>query len=254
MKIIGIYLSRLRNNEYFQFLTEFIQLVNGAIISRASAANISEAINSLLNLLKELMDKLDQALMYLSTSELTIPVADADENRDMTYRGFVLYVQAFTHSLDEEKREAARRIQVLIDNYGDFRKRPYNDQTAVMDNFFQDLQEMHSDHIATIGAEGFLNEMKDANDTFKGLMDERHEERVTQMKEEVRQLRSQIDDVYRQTCSMIESGNLISGGTMYTELIKRINERITYYKTTLATRQGVAEANKKKEEEKKGKR
>lgn len=245
MKVITISLSKLRNNEYFRFMMEIATIVNDAIISRMSVSPMNDNIGTLLDKLKDLLEKLDVAVVSLSKSELTEPVTEADINRDKTYRGFTLHVEAFSNSMDSDKVEAARRIQVLIQNYTDFRKRPLNEQSAIMDNFIQDLQSMQMENIETIGATEWITEMQETNNTLKNLMDERHNERVTQLREEVRTLRMQTDELYRQIISLLEIGNSLVDGA-YTNLINSVNERVSYYKTTLATRKG--RANAKKEE------
>lgn len=246
MKILTIQLSRLKNNEIFRFFSEITQIAEAALISRTSVAAMSDNILGLVNILNGFLERLDDAIVALSKSEYTELVAEADNWRDTVYRGFVLHVQAFSHSFDEAEREAARRLQVLIDNYGDFRRNSLDDQTAIMDNFIQDLQSMHTENLTSIGATKWLTSMQARNADFKDVVESRHEERVEQIREEVHMLRTQSGDVYREIVSLIEAGNRLSGGTAYIPLINKINERVSHYKTVLATRQGVAEANKEK--------
>ncbi|MDL2315290.1 DUF6261 family protein [Bacteroidales bacterium OttesenSCG-928-C19] len=246
MKILALALTRLKNNEIFRFLSEITQLAEAALVSRVSMSAMSDAILELVNILNDFLERLDKAIVALSKSEYTELVAEADNWRDSVYRGFVLYVQAFSHSFDDDEREAARRLQVLIDNYGDFRRNSLDDQSAIMDNFTQDLQSMHTENLTTIGATKWLTSMQDRNEDFKDVVESRHEEQVEQIREEVHMLRTQSGDVYREIVSLIEAGNRLSGGTAYVALINQINERVAHYKTVLATRKGVAEANKEK--------
>jgi len=247
MKVIALYLSRLRNNEHYRFLMEIISIVVKAIEDKIHNEAMRDNISMLLNMLKELTERLDKAIMALNKSELTEPVAQADSNRDMVYRGFTLHVQAFSHSMDEAKRESARRIQVLIGNYKDFRRRPLNEQSAIMDNFIQDLEAMQTENLNRINATEWVDAMRETNDALKNLMDERHNERVIQLREEVRELRSQADTLYYQICGMLEVGYTLDSGDGYADVIKEINERVSYYQTTLATRKGRADAAKEEE-------
>ena len=246
MKVIIISITRLRNNEYYRFLMEIVSLVSDAISGKESESKINDSLNVLLDKLKELLKRLDVAVISLNKSELTEPVIAADNNRGEIYRGFVLHVMAFSHSLDEKKVEACRRIQVLIDNYGDFRRRPMNEESAIMDNFLQDLNSMHRKNIELIGASEWMDSMQKTNEAFKSIMDERHNERMAQLREEVRTLRVQTDELYRQIISLLEIGYTLEKG-IYSDIIKKVNERISYYKTTLATRQGRSDAKKENE-------
>ncbi len=224
MKVIIIALSRLRNNEYYRFLMEIVSLVSNAISGKESESKINSKINDSLNVLldklKELLKRLDVAVISLNKSELTEPVIEADNNRGEIYRGFVLHVMAFSHSLDEKKVEACRRIQVLIDNYGDFRRRPMNEESAIMDNFLQDLNSIHRKNIELIGASEWMDSMQKTNEAFKSIMDERHNERVAQLREEVRTLRVQTDELYRQIISLLEIGYTLEKG-IYSDIIKK---------------------------------
>ena len=248
-KVNSLNLGRLRNNEYNQFIIEVVKIVDAGSLSRAAVPGMTDNIASLTNMIKAELEELDKAIISLNKSELTDPIADSDRYRDMAYRGFTLQVEAYSNSTDAEKREAARRIQVLINNYGDFRRKPYNDQTSIVDNFIQDLGSKHTANIELINAGGWVEELTNTNNAFKKLMDERYDEKVDQLSAVVYELRSKINLLYRQLISMLEVGNMLNGGAMYTDIINQINERVSYYKTTLSTRKGRADAKKDEEGE-----
>lgn len=239
-------MTSLRNSEFFMFASEAGQILQSGLISRSASMN--DTILSVLNVYNIEMEALDKAIATLNKSQLTDPISDADRNRDMAYRGTVLYVQAYAHSIDPEHREAARRLQVLINNYGDVRRRAYNTQSADMINLFQDIRQYNMADIETIGADYWLNSMEEANNTFMELMSRRYNESIEQASEDVRQVRVKVGRIYRQLVAMIEAGNLVSEGTAYVNIINQLNERVAYYKATLATRKGRADAIKDKEE------
>ena len=246
MKVTTISLSKLRNNEYYRFMMEVKDIIGSAFINLTAAASTMNNLETLWKKMKDLLKLLDVAIISLDKSELTQPVVEADVVRDKVYRGLVLYVEAYSNSMEAEDVEAARRLQVLIDNYGDFRRRPFNEESAMIDNFLQDLKMMHMDNMEAIGADDWLTQLENSNNEFKKLTNDRHDEWVMQIREEVYGLRVQIDEVYHQIINLLEIGSTLEGG-IYSKLIDKVSERVSYYKNTLATRKGRLDA--KKEEE-----
>lgn len=245
LKIIRLMLERLRNEEHFQFMSDVFKIVSAAIVSRTE--NMAVNINSLFSIFGDLLNKEDIAVASLRKSGLTDPIAESDNYRDMIYRGLVLYVQAYLHSADTAQREAAQRIQVLIDNYGDIRTKSYNEETAAIYNLLQDMQNKLSEQIETIDLNEWISNLEAANNKFESLMSERYDESLGG--EDMREIRREIDSVYRQIVSLIEIENKVSGGEAYADVIEKLNERVSYYKTTLAVRKGRADAKKEGENE-----
>lgn len=243
--------SSQNNDEFFMLMTESGQILESGLVSReVNISGMNDSILLVLNVFKTQLSELDKAIISLKKSQLTLPIAESDAERDMAFRGFVLYVQAYAHSLDAAHREAAHNLQVLIDNYGDFRRKAYNKQSADMINFLQDIDNSHTADIEEIEAGYWVDSMQDSNDKFINLMTNRYTEGVEQFSGEVREVRTQIGRSFRQMVSMLEAGNMVSEGTAYVKIINQLNERIRYYKNTVATRKGRAEA----EEQKKKKR
>ena len=239
LKIIRMELKYFHNEEHFQFMTDILQILEASFESKVG--NLATNIESLFSSFKELHDREDAAVPYLRKSGFSSLIAKADEHRDMVYRGLVLSTESFLHSPDAAQREAAQHIKAVIHNYGNLRRKSYNEETATIHNLLQDLQERLSNQVETIGLGLWIEHLQHANESFQALMIKRYDEDPG--RENARIVRSEIDSVYRQLVSLIEIEHRISGGTQYVHLIEKINELVSYNKTILAQRKGRADAN-----------
>lgn len=246
MKIIRIEFRSLRNEEHFQFMTDMNKLFNPVLTIEGEQY---VTIRNLYFEFGELYHKEDAAIERIRRNILTDPIADADMLRDNLYRGLMLFIDAFTYHSDPAKIEAARKLKIIVDNYGDFRRKSYNEETATIYNFVQDVKERCTDDLRLIGGDEWLSKLDKANGAFETLMSERYGNNVENEAIDLRQTRLAIDEAFMKIRNAIEATNLLSGGTTYAELIQQMNERIAYYKNTIATRKGVAKAKKEREEE-----
>jgi hypothetical protein len=230
MKITKIDLRKLRNEEHFQLMTDFRKLIEEA---GATALNIEP----LFTVFKELYGREDLALEVIRKSGLTDDITDTDTARDSIYRGFVLQVESYFHHPDAAKAQAALNIQVIIDHYGDFRKKNYNEETATISNFVQEITGRCAADLATLNAEGWLADLAAANQSFDDLMNQRFDESATQEHIRLRDTRNEINAVYTQIVEFIAATIIVNGSTAsYTDFVNKLNERIRYFKNTLKQR------------------
>ena len=241
MKVNKMNLEALRNEEHFQFMTDVKSLVEE---SGASTLNIDQLFPTFTSL----YGKEDIALEVIRKSALTNPIADADSQRDSVYRGFTLFVEAYSHSLDTDNAQAAQNIQVVIDHYGDVRSKPYNEETAAITNFLQDINSRCADDITTLNAQEWIDTLSSANQSFDALMNERFDENAGQEIVNMRDARRAIDKTYTQMIDRVNASILLNGETAYADFVNKLNERIDYFKNTIAIRKGrVAAKNNKGE-------
>ena len=233
MKIVKLHLANLRNEEHFQFMTDVKGLVESA---GAEPINIS----ALYPLLLTLYAKEDLALEAIRKSVLTDPIANADVVRDTVDRGFVLLIESYSYSADATKVQAAKNIQVVIDHYGDFRARSYNEETAAIYNFIQDLNSRCAADIAVLCVQEWIDDLSAANQAFDDLMNQRFDASAVQEIVNLRETRKEIDRVYVEIVERINASILLNGEAAYSDFVSKLNERILYFKNTLAVRKGRA--------------
>ncbi|MDR1895890.1 MAG: DUF6261 family protein [Prevotellaceae bacterium] len=233
MKIIKIDLRHLRNEEHFQLMTDFKNLVEA---TGASVLNIEALFATFL----VLYGREDIALEAIRRSELTDAITDTDTQRDTIYRGLVLMLESNLHSSNPSKKQAAHNMLVVVNHYGDFRHKSYNEETAGIYNFVQEINTRCAAEIATLDAKDWITDLDNANQTFDKLMNQRFDENAGQIHVNLRETRKEIDGVYTQTNDYIDAAIVVNGESVYAGFVNKLNERIRYFKNTLAQRKGRA--------------
>ena len=256
MKIVRLPLSNLQNQEHFQFMTDMEKLFFAAFVARSlEDATIETALDVIAIYLefKAAWKVEDDVMEIIRKNALTDPIAGLDGIRDNNYWAVKLITDANKLSTNPEKTEAARKVGIVNDQYGDIRRQAYNKETGSIYNYTQELRANYANEIAILGLEDWITELEDANNEFQNYMNQRFSESGSSDMENARNARLTIDGIYIRLADALEAINLISGGSAYLNLMTEMNKRITYYKNTIATRKGVAKAQKEKEEAKNSK-
>jgi hypothetical protein len=233
MNIAKIKLPALRNEEHFQLMTDAKQEFE-------AEGPETLGIAPQFAIFVCLYFKEDRALEVIRKSALTDAITDADAARDNAYRGFVMIVETNRHSANPAKVQAAANIQVVIDHYGNFTHKSYNEETASIHNLLQDINTRCAADITVLNAQEWVDGLADANQTFNDLMNQRFDESAGQENINLRENRKDIDKAYNEIVDRINASILLNGEATHADFVKRLNERINYFKNTLARRKGWA--------------
>lgn len=125
--------------------------------------------------------KLNSALMQEQGSVLTSKIGEADDHQDDIYLGFRHYVEAYTHSPDQAKRDAAERLMNKIRTYGySMQDASFSEQHSRMGNLLDDLNNdaQAMADITTIGAGDWKTALDSAYSSFVTLREQRRDEEL----------------------------------------------------------------------------
>ncbi|MDR2907747.1 MAG: DUF6261 family protein [Bacteroidales bacterium] len=242
MTVTKIDVSRLQNEEHFQFITDVKNLLAKA------TETVKTAVGDSLAQLGSIHQREDLALEQMRKNEHTFSLAELDAKRDAFYRGLVLLVDAHSYSPEDNEVKAAARIQAVLDHYGNFTRATYIKETATIYNFVKDLEDRYEADIKTLNASNFLRALSATNTDFQDLMDKRHDDNAANQVENLRDLRLEADALYRKIVSIIDASIIISGESNFADFVNKLNERVAYYNNMLAIRKGIAAAKKEKAE------
>ena len=231
MKIKTIDLYNLRNDEHFQFNAEFRDAVN-----RFGASSLK--IETQFEVFVTLYAQEDEALKKIMKSAITAEIHAADKLRDQLFRGMVDANKAALNHFSNDVREAAKRLKIVFDTYGNLAQKPLNEQTSGVYNILQDLNGKYAGDSANTGLTDWMNELQTANETLAGLMKDRYEESAMKTDLVLKQVRTQIDAQYRLIIERIEAFVVVEGAGNYSEFIKYWNVVIEKYLTIMAQRMG----------------
>jgi hypothetical protein len=232
-KIESLYLHGLRNNEHFQFMTDFDVLVT----------NIQPAelgIEGLYPTFKTALQTEDATMRTELGSARSKTIEELDSMRDRTYKAMVVRTNATLLSPIEAEAESARLVKRIFDLYGDVRALSYNEESAAISNLISDLLlPVNAAHLGQMGMTHWANELKNQNDQFQSEFNRRNTELAGRESGDVRGIRIEIDPIYNQMIEKINASIILEvAKPVVSRFVDELNEKIKYYQTTLAARSG----------------
>jgi hypothetical protein len=222
----------LRNEEWFNFYTEF-----KTFVERTTPGVLN--IDALFITFLVLYAQADDSLEILRKSSYTADIAGLDSRRDDIYHGFVAAVDSALHHYDDDRRAAAEKIKVVLDHFGNLAIKNYNEETAGIYNFLQELRASRALQLATLELDGWVYELDRANQKFETAILDRNDEAAGKA-DQVKMLdtRRQTDRCYLDIVERIEALALIQGDTAFADFVNALNANIERYKISLSRRAG----------------
>ena len=231
----------LRNEEWFQFYTEFKTLVE-----QYNPETLD--IDTLFTQFLSLYNDADEALEVIRKSADTKQIADADTTRDNVFRGFADAVKSAQNHFDSAKREAANRLQIVFDHYGNIARKSYDEETASIYNFIQDMKGSSAAEITTLGLGDWVTQLDSDNQAFEALMVDRYDETSSKTSLRMAEVRKETDRCYRDILDRLDALILINGNNDYTPFVKDLDTRVDRYSNIIAQRKGRSAAKKENPE------
>lgn len=230
--IDNIPLPRLRNNDYFQFMTDIKGLIAQAT---PTALNVEEESVNFDNSFSEL----DEAINVDQGSVLSEKIQDADHRRDTTWTALNERVKATLFSPIPEEVEAAKYIERVFNLYGNIRRLSLKEQTAAATNLNNDLKKREmAVHCQTIGIMPWVLAHETENNTVNDLQNQRDSEKANRNTAKAKEVRLAFDNVYN---ALVNRINAIVTLRMVTpeidNFILEVNQKIKNLETQLAARQ-----------------
>lgn len=241
MKCKRLKTEELRNEEWFQFYTEFKDLT-----TRYGAQAID--IEALFATFSQLYADADEALEIIRKSATTEQLIEADNSRDAVFRGFVDAVKSAGNHFDPAKKEAAKRLQIILNQYGNIARKPYDQETASLYNFLQDVN-AKADEIALLGLADWTTQLDAENKAFDALMKSRYDETASKTALRMKDVRVETDRCYRDILDRLDALMLINGEERYAPYVKELDVRIERFANILAQRKGRSKKDNEPEEE-----
>lgn len=231
MEIKKIHLSILRNEEHYQFLIDFSNLV-----TKYNATTLG--ITTLYPAYQRAFDSEAIALNIVRGSAITNDLADVDALRDSTYSGLAGTIKAMLFHFDATTKAAALRIQKMLDTYGKVPDKPYDQETGAITKLVNELQGDYSADATLLGINAWVVELQRLNTQFDTLKNSRYAEGAAKPQENLKLARKETDRVYLSIVKRIDALAEVNGLTSYGGFITELNGRITNYNNLLAQRQG----------------
>jgi hypothetical protein len=225
----------LRNETHVEFNEDFSAAVNKHGAGSIGIKTLFDAYTPLLAGEVALLD-------MIRKSELTARIEEQDRVRDDIYRGIVAAVASSLHHFTPAKRDAAGRLQVVIDNYGDISRKTYDDESAAINDILREFSTADHAPLVTLLALGeWTTQLAAANARFIELIRERYGELSQRPTARMKSARAAVDELLHAMIDRLEAVVLLNGIDFSDELspfIHEYNTLATRYKNILASERG----------------
>jgi len=243
-KLQKIDFSKTRNDEHFEFFTHFLNLVN-----RFGAEKLKIAAQFALFL--KFYEQEDEALKKIMKSDYTRKIHEADELRDEVFRGLVNANRAALTHFKPSVREAAIRMQIVFDTYGNVTQKAVDEETSAIYNLLKELSDKHEADMEPVGLNEWFEELHGRNGAVEKLMEDRIREAAERTSLVLRRVRGEVDEAYRVVTMCVETFSIVETGETQAacnDFIRELNLLIDRANTIVAQRKGRAAAKKAEEE------
>jgi len=231
MKTTKINLSHLQNEEHYQFHAEF-----NASVSQYGAQTLNIEVD--FASYASIYHQEELALQVIRKSATTEQLANADAERDDIFRGFVDAVKSALNHFNVDKRTAAARITVMLDQYGNVARKSYDQETAAISKMVQEFKGAYAADITTLQLNDWITELESKNTAFEALMKTRYSEEASKTELRMKEVRIEIDTVYRTIADRLDALMLINGASSYEAFVRELNARVDRYNDIIAQRKG----------------
>ena len=234
MKITDFALSRLRNEEHFQFFTSFRDLVLVFTV-------MGLRIELLFNLFLAAYANELAALAVVRKSFISDDLVDADDERDNVFRGMSDAVKSALHHFNADVRAAAKRLQIVLDTYGNLAIKPYDAETGGLNSLINDFTTTYAADVAKVGLNEWVIELQVKNKAFDDLKNNRYSNEVAKTILRMKQERVKTDAIYRQIEERLNALIIVEGEAAYAGFVNELNKRIEGYDNTISIRRAKGE-------------
>jgi hypothetical protein len=237
MKIKYVKYIHLHNDEHFQYLAELRDLI---------AKHGAEAlkIKPLFDAFRPFHQREDEALKKIVKSATTAGIEAADHARDRTFNGLAGTCKAALNHYDHDVAEAAARLQIVFDTYGNLAAKSLNEETSGIYNILQDLKGSYAGDVQAVGLSGWVAKLEADNNKFEALVKERNDENASKTHLNLKECRAETDKAYSAIIERLNALMNVYGEADYTEFASELNEFTDKYNNAIAQRHGRAKARK----------
>ncbi len=227
MEISNIGNYKFRNAQHVQFHTDF-----SAVVDKYSAAKLG--IDKLYKEYVKLFSSEKESLNLVSKSATTQEIGNADIRRDTAFRGVRNSVKVYLDHYIDDTVDAAKRMKILFDTYGNIAYSTYDEETAQITALVGELDTTYREDVKKLNLVEWIKEMNSANLEFDSLKRSRYSEAVSKVDVKMKDIRIDVDEVFEAIVRRVNALIEINGEAAYKPFVKELNARIESYNSTLS--------------------
>lgn len=225
--------QRYRVAEYIQLLTNALRIIKS---NDPSLLKI-EVQNSAL---ETSVGALDAEYKRQSSSSITATLVQLDERRDDAYTGIFRVVSGYALHFLPAKKEAARRIGLIVNKYGSGVTRlRYQQETGEIRSLVGDLQGDATavNDISELGLTEWVEELRLANVEFDQAYVERAQQQAGDSSQVIA-LRATTQQKWEELTAHLTAHATLTPSALYQKTIAELNSLIDDYRNAVAGRKG----------------
>ena len=231
MEIEEINFKNLHNGEHYQFHAQAGNLITKYTPTALGIADAHAAY-------QVAFTHEGQAIVLIQKSPITRLMTNKDYTRDELGRGLTHTLLGATYHYNNEVKQAALRLKVIFDHFGNFMDKPYGQESSDITNLVKEMNGNHAADVATVGLAGWLNALDTENNEFIALGSDRNTEGATKTVYRMKETRKEVDSAYGEIVKRINSLIVVNGQAAYKDFVNELNQEVAKQALIIAQRKG----------------
>jgi hypothetical protein len=225
----------LPNAACYQYYTYFRNALT------AAPEAVRQDVMTILTSFNQWLATLAAIIRWTQKSDLTEAIKEADKRMDDDYMGFRFQVTACTHSGSANVAEAARRIDIMLKEFGSITKKSYEEELGDVQLILESLFGSYSADVGTIAATSWRNHLKESYDALLKLINQRNEQQKQKPPQDAKTVRTELRLRYEEMTEVLNGKAIVQHGVFDTFIdsvnveIERVNTTFAHTKTDIST-------------------
>ena len=216
--LISPALSKLNASEYLNLMTRLRTLIETATPTALGLTD--EEFEEF----KALVAKLQNRVNYTSASALTAQLDGIDKQRDSLLTFLFSIVQNGVNLPLEAQRAAAEALALIIRPYANIQRLPGQQETVQVNGLLVDLAA--AAHVATLNLTAVVEALKEQNDQYATLTQQRTLESDAKATENIAELRARMDPMYVAVTTIAHAESVANPTETTAEFIRALNATV----------------------------
>ncbi|SUX46282.1 DUF6261 family protein [Chryseobacterium indoltheticum] len=231
--LISLDASKLHHAEFGQLIVRFSEDFSKTSLDTGTDADFKRMYDALQAKIPDYNSALDQ----IRASEESQKIAKADHVRDADVQALKDSVRPYRNSRTQAEKDAYTAIKILLDQYKGVENTSYEEETNKLNSLVSRLQSSeYSSHVTMLGIIKFINELAASNIAFNDLFAHRSFQSSQKQTYDVKALRKDLNNDYRQLVNYITILADVKTDTFYKDVLAVINNGRSYYANVMLAR------------------
>lgn len=217
----AIKITQLNNDEYAQFITGVVNLVQNATPEKIFLTE------ELFSTLKKKLNDLTNSVRQTRISKETAKITELDKKRGELVVFLLSSFRFEQKNIIKERKEAASFLYKVCKNYLGIQSLPIRQKSHAISGLILDLEKPENkEKLQVLGVTDALNALNQYNQEFQKLIEGRAESQLTNTLPNARKIRKEIDEIYKYITKCAFAMNITNKTEESSNFISLLNKLI----------------------------